>query len=216
MKPETTTAPASHPSAATAARILAAAEELFAEHGFDAVSMNAIAAAASVSKANVFHHFSSKKTLYLAVLRNACRDSTRYLQELFVDSGPLSQRLTNFIRKQLGSMFEHSRVTRLILRELLENGGQQGRDLAQKVFGDNFGRLVEILRAAQARGELRAGTDPAMIATLLIGTAVFFFEAQAVLRHFPDVRFGDDPDDYSRMLVDLLLHGILAPVPRTP
>ena len=33
-------------------RILAAAEELFARQGFDAVSMNTIAEAASVSKAN--------------------------------------------------------------------------------------------------------------------------------------------------------------------
>ena len=35
-------------------RILAAAEELFARQGFDVVSMNAIAEAASVSKANIF------------------------------------------------------------------------------------------------------------------------------------------------------------------
>jgi TetR/AcrR family transcriptional regulator len=192
------------------ARILAAAETLFAKHGFDAVSMNTIAERAHVSKANIFHHFSSKKALYLAVLRVACRDSTEHLQELFVETGPLPERLANFTRKQLASMFEHAEVTRLILRELLKDGERQGRDLAEKVFGDNFAQLVEILRTGQARGELRADMDPAMIATLLIGASVFFFESQEVLRHFPDVKFAHDPQRYSSILVDILLRGILA------
>jgi TetR/AcrR family transcriptional regulator len=198
------------PAGDATARILAAAEALFSKHGFDAVSMNAIAEKAKVSKANIFHHFSSKKALYLAVLRVACRDSTQYLQELFVETGPLPERLTNFIRKQLASMFEHGEVTRLILRELLKDGERQGRDLAEKVFGDNFAQLVEILRTGQARGELRADMDPAMIATLLIGASVFFFESQEVLRHFPDVKFAHDPQRYSGLLVDILLRGILS------
>jgi TetR/AcrR family transcriptional regulator len=198
------------PAGDATARILAAAEALFSKHGFDAVSMNAIAEKARVSKANIFHHFSSKKALYLAVLRVACRDSTQYLEELFVETGPLPERLTNFIRKQLASMFEHGEVTRLILRELLKDGERQGRDLAEKVFGDNFAQLVDILRTGQARGELRADMDPAMIATLLIGATVFFFESQDVLRHFPDVKFAHDPQRYSSLLVDILLRGILS------
>ncbi len=64
----------------TVARILAAAEELFSRRGFDAVSMNEIAEAAGVSKANIFHHFESKNALYLAVVRNACSDSVERLQ----------------------------------------------------------------------------------------------------------------------------------------
>jgi len=202
--------PPTRPVGDATARILAAAEALFAKHGFDAVSMNAIAERANVSKANIFHHFSSKKALYLAVLRVACRDSTEHLQELFVETGPLPERLTNFTQKQLASMFEHGEVTRLILRELLKDGERQGRDLAEKVFGDNFAQLVGILRTGQARGELRADMDPAMIATLLIGASVFFFESQEVLRHFPDVKFAHDPQRYSSLLVDILLRGILS------
>ncbi len=198
------------PAGDATARILTAAEALFAKHGFDAVSMNTIAERASVSKANIFHHFSSKKALYLAVLRVACRDSTQYLQELFVETGTLPERLANFARKQIASMFEHGEVTRLILRELLKDGERQGRDLAEKVFGDNFAQLVEILRTGQARGELRADMDPAMIATLLIGAMVFFFESQEVLRHFPDVKFAHDPKRYSGLVVDILLRGILS------
>lgn len=194
-----------------AARILRAAEALFSRHGYDGVSMSAIALQAGVSKANVFHHFSSKSALYLAVLQAACRDSAEHLNRLGADSGTLPERLSDFAENQLKHMLEQGRVTRLVLRELLKGGEQQGRELAEQVFGDNFARLVDILRVGQARGELRADVDPAMVATALIGANVFFFESHEVLRHFRDVDFALAPGRYSRMLVDLLLHGIANP-----
>jgi len=204
------------PRTESVARILAAAERLFSESSFEAVSMNDIAAAAGVSKANIFHHFASKQTLYVEVVRGACRDSTERLQNLDADDGPFAQRLGVFAGGMLGNMLEHDQVQRLILRELLTNGEERGRELAEQVFGDNFARLVGILRAAQTRGELRADLDPAMAATLLIGANVFFFEAQQVLRHFPDVDFALEPTRYSQMLTDILLRGILAPTNNKP
>ena len=41
--------------------IMDAAETLFAEKGFDAVSMSAIAKLADTSKPNIYHHFKNKK-----------------------------------------------------------------------------------------------------------------------------------------------------------
>lgn len=204
---EDATTPARAGSEAVA-RVLEAAEALFSESGFDGVSMNAIAAAAGVSKANIFHHFSSKKELYLAVVRAACRDSSERLQRFDGTSGPFAQRLGAFAQGMLSGMLEQEQVQRLILRELLKDGEQRGREFAEQVFGDSFARLVGILRAGQRRGELRREVDPAMVATLLIGASVFFFEARAVLRHFPDVSYADDPERYSMLLTDILLRGI--------
>ncbi len=202
------------PGSETAARILAAAEDLFSRCGFDAASMNDIAEAAGVSKANIFHHFESKNALYLAVVRNACADSIERLQQLQHEDGAIPVQLADFAGKHLKSLLEHDRVSRLILRELLsEKGARHAQELAEKVFGENFAILVEIVRTGQHRGELRADLDPAMVATLLIGANVFFFESQEVLRHFKDVDFTRDPERYSRMLMDILLAGIRAPKP---
>jgi TetR/AcrR family transcriptional regulator len=196
------------PSGEALARIRAAAVALFSERGYDGVSMNEIAAGAGVSKANVFHHFSTKNALYLEVVGQACRHTPERLDELEDDSRPFGERLAHFAREHLATLLAEEQVSRLILRELLENGPRRGRELAEQVFGEQFARFVAILRAAQERGELRADADPAMIATLLIGADAFFFEARDVLRHFPDVGYADDPGRYSAMLADLLLHGI--------
>jgi AcrR family transcriptional regulator len=54
--------------AATKERILDAAEGLFMEHGFEATSLRAITAAATVNLAAVNYHFGSKEELFEAVL----------------------------------------------------------------------------------------------------------------------------------------------------
>jgi TetR/AcrR family transcriptional regulator len=194
----------------TSARILTAAEALFAEHGFDAVSMSAIAEAASVSKANVFHHFNSKHALYQATLRRACEKTTRQLNHMVTQSGAVAANLGEFAENHLESILEHDQFARLILREILSDMPKEQLKIAQQVFGENFSDLVTIIRRGQDRRELRADLDPALVATLLVGANVFFFQARNVFRHFPEVNFADDPAHYTRMMVDILLRGILA------
>lgn len=194
----------------TARRILEVAENLFADHGFDGVSMNAIAERAGVSKASVFHHFSSKDALYLAVLRDCAQQQALMLEEMVQEPGPVAERLRAFARAHLAHVLERKQLSRLMQRELLKGGSRRGQELAQQVFGENFARFVEILRRGQAQGELRADIDPGMVAVIIVGANVFYFQSQHILRHFPAVTFGDDPDEYSSKLMDLLLHGILA------
>ena len=190
-------------------RILAAAEKLFAESGFDAVSMNAVAELAGVSKANIFHHFSSKDALYLAAMRDACRRSSPLMDNLEGTSGTFAERLQHFARAHLAHLLENAQTSRLILREVIENDPQRCQELAEQVFGDNFARLVAIMRSGQERGELRADVDAGMVAALLIGADMFFFQMRQVSPHLPDAKhLSADPAAYSKLLVEILMHGI--------
>ena len=190
-------------------RILAAAEKLFAESGFDAVSMNAVAELAGVSKANIFHHFSSKNALYLAVMGNACRRSNPLMDSLEKDGGAFAERLRRFAHAHLAYLLEHEQTSRLVLREVIQNDPQRCRELADQVFGGKFARLAAIMRGGQERGELRADLDPGMVAILFIAADLFFFQSREVSRHLPDIRhLSADPAAYSNLLVDILMHGI--------
>jgi len=53
---------------ATRAHLVAVAKELFAERGFERVSVNLVLERADVSKGSLYHHFSSKEALFEAVL----------------------------------------------------------------------------------------------------------------------------------------------------
>ena len=54
--------------AATQGAILAAARRLFTEEGFEATSIDDIAAAAGVAKGAVYHHYESKEAVFALVL----------------------------------------------------------------------------------------------------------------------------------------------------
>ncbi|EHL98901.1 transcriptional regulator, TetR family [Acetobacteraceae bacterium AT-5844] len=57
--------------------ILLAAAELFMEEGYAAVSMDAVAKAAGVSKATLYAHFSGKEALFEAIVSAGCESMRR-------------------------------------------------------------------------------------------------------------------------------------------
>src|SRR5437868_15103349 len=58
--------------------ILNAAEEVFAEHGFDGARIDAIAETAGYNKSLLFQYFDDKLGLYTAVNKRADRDLTEF------------------------------------------------------------------------------------------------------------------------------------------
>jgi AcrR family transcriptional regulator len=70
----------------TKERLLNEAEALFAQKGFDAVSIREITTVAHCNLAAVNYHFSSKQNLYLEVFRSRWVPRARRLQEYFKKS----------------------------------------------------------------------------------------------------------------------------------
>src|SRR5579875_2464686 len=66
------TRPQEHEAGGKVESILAAAKRSFLARGFEAVSMDAIAREAGVSKATVYAHFSGKEELFGAVIGREC------------------------------------------------------------------------------------------------------------------------------------------------
>ena len=189
--------------------IMDAAETLFAEKGFDAVSMSAIAKLANTSKPNIYHHFKNKKDLYLAVIKTAARHSSSLLDALAEAPGSLQNKLSRFSAGQLGNILAHKRRTQLILREALSGGTDRGRDIAKHVVGEGFSRLVAMIREGQHRNEFRREVDPALAAFMIVASNVFFFQGAAVMQHIPDINFTNDADQYCNGVMDLFFKGIL-------
>ena len=54
--------------------ILAAANEVFGERGYEHVRIDDVAAAAGISKALIYEHFASKQDLYIELLNNAAQE----------------------------------------------------------------------------------------------------------------------------------------------
>lgn len=189
--------------------ILDAAEILFAQKGFDAVSMSAIARLANTSKPNIYHHFKNKHDLYLAVMKTAVRRSSALLDTLEHSPGTFKQHLTEFASGQLENLLTHTRSTQLMLRETLSEGSQYGQEITQLAMGEVFNRLVAMVQHGQQENEFRKDINPMLAAFMIISANMFFFQASPTMQNIPEVDFIEDTSAYSKNVMDILLNGML-------
>lgn len=132
-------------------KILAAAHGLFYRNGFRGTSMDDVACAAGMSKANVFHYYPTKDALGLAVFDHAAADMKIKLAELFM-------RRRDPIRA-VARMFDEAAG---FLRQNGCSGGCFFGNLAQELSDHNEPirlRLAEYLRFWA--GQLAASLDRA-------------------------------------------------------
>lgn len=101
---------------------LDAALEVFLEHGFVGAGMDDVAAAAGVSKVTVYHHFTDKQGLFVAVIEAAIREAeagSQALVEHLATSDDLLRDLTRFARRHVALVTQPHlvRMRRLIVAE---------------------------------------------------------------------------------------------------
>ncbi|MAA75907.1 MAG: TetR family transcriptional regulator [Salinisphaeraceae bacterium] len=180
--------------------ILGAAKELFAEKGFDAVSVSAIAERAGSGKTNVFHHFGNKQRLYFAVMRGAVDRSELNMRAVTESDAEGCERLREAIRLHYNLLEEDPERARLIMREVMFSSPRQGQELAEEVFGDHFQAMIEMVRSLG----LGSGQRAAFVAFMLMAANVMRFHCRNVMRHFPDSEFQDDLDGYVEYLSTML------------
>ena len=111
----------------TKARILGAAEEVFAQHGFEGASTREIAARAHVNISSLHYHWASKETLYVAVFRNVFERIMDHLEStitpLLGDDGLRGEQrdVVDRIMRELFDFFAaQPTIPRLLLRRIVE------------------------------------------------------------------------------------------------
>jgi TetR/AcrR family transcriptional regulator, mexJK operon transcriptional repressor len=100
--------------------ILAAAKQSFLVRGFGAVSMDAIARAACVSKATVYAHFTSKEELFGAVIGRECESRFAGFSARELDPGDVAASLLVLGRRFLELILSPDAIAlhRIILGEV--------------------------------------------------------------------------------------------------
>jgi TetR/AcrR family transcriptional regulator len=189
--------------------ILEAAECLFAEKGFDAVSMSAIAKLAKTSKPNIYHHFKNKNDLYLSIMKNAVQSTSILLDALEDAHGPFKQRLADFSAGQLDNILSHKRSSQLILREALSGNSESGREIAKHLVSNVFSRLIALIQRGQQENEFRGDIDPTLAAFMIVSANMFFFQASPITQQLPEIHLTNDAADYSKGVMDILFNGLL-------
>jgi len=123
-------------AASTKDRILGAAEELFAQRGFDGASLRRVTAAAGVNLAAVNYHFGSKEKLVEHVLRRRLDAlNARRLDALILIEGRADTTLERVLDAYIRPALELSH----------DAGGALFMRMLARAFAEHDGRLREFL-----------------------------------------------------------------------
>ncbi|SUD68385.1 TetR family transcriptional regulator [Pseudomonas putida] len=136
--------------------ILEAAKTLFLSLGYANTSMDAVAAAAGVSKLTVYSHFNDKQTLFGSAVMATCQNQLPDLMFEYPEGAPVEQVLLNIARgfQALISSDEAVKLSRLIMAQ-----GSQDPSFGEFFYEAGPKRVLAgmegLLRGVAERGLLR-------------------------------------------------------------
>ena len=158
---------------ANLARILKAAERVFAETGFEGASMAEIAERARLPKANLHYYFGTKEALYRAVLNDILGVWLAPMAAIRPDSDP-AEAIAAYVEAKVAASRDRPLASRVFANEVLHGGGQIERFLAREL------RALVAEKAAVLDGWIKDGRMAPL------DSKHFFFMVWALTQHYAD------------------------------
>ena len=154
-------------------RILDAARFLFAERGFDTVTMSDVAERAGVVRATVFNHFGSKGALVEAITESVLDVWGGMLERALADEKSSTPTLVRALFEQMGRGIEQFHgFYRGVFREMMKiQVGLDEGGLAERASERARARLERLLARGQQRGELSARFETDDLVTAFMSLA---------------------------------------------
>ncbi len=146
----------------TAARILDAAEALFAERGYEGTTLRDVAARVGIRNPSLYNHFVSKDSLYTAVLERGIGPVLEALSESVASGADTYQDSSPIVERMMELLSQRPNLPRLILHETLA-GGQRLTPMLRDWIAPIFARAHEMVEAGPATERWGADRIPLLV-----------------------------------------------------
>lgn len=169
--------------ASTSQRLLEAATEVFAEHGYRNARIRDICKRAQANVAAVNYHYRDKEQLYRAVIENAffSLSDDDPIPRSVIDQGIVEQQLYVFVRSLLGQLLTEGQsavYARLVARELVDP-----TSALEKVIDQGIAPQIELL-CTMIRSHVGQNCSEQAVrrtATSILGQCLFYYFARPVI-----------------------------------
>jgi len=146
--------------------ILEAAFALIVEEGYDALTMEKVAARVGISRQTLYHHFSSREDIALRAILTLMEQGIAAIQS-FDTSVPPVERLKLVVRWMIESRFQPACAALVKVRHSLVS--VKAHPDYRRAFERRASALAEIVASAQSDGDLRPDLPSRLIVQMLLG-----------------------------------------------
>ena len=126
----------------TAEKILDAAEDLFAEKGYDATSLGDVADTVGIRSPSLYNHFRNKEALYTAVVERLIARFAFPLLEM-LNEEVTHKSVLKWLVKLVNLHHDNPNFARLMQHAALSGGPQQAKELIERMLKPIFERRGE-------------------------------------------------------------------------
>jgi TetR/AcrR family fatty acid metabolism transcriptional regulator len=148
-------------------RILAAAERIFARHGFFSARVSEIAKEAGVADGTIYLYFKSKDDLLISLFESRMKQVNTELRAAIADRPPIEQ-LRAFIHTYLQLVSDEPAAAEVLTIELRQSSKFM-KEYENPEFVDFLRLLGGIIAEGQARGELDCAIPSHIAARMIFG-----------------------------------------------
>lgn len=187
-------------------RIMEAAEELFAEKGFDGTSVRDIAEEAGVNLAMISYYFGSKDKLMESLFKYR-GESIKLQLENMIENKELSSLqkvyalIDNYIDRIMKQQCFHKILSRIQMVELKGITTQ----LIHELKRTNQELVKKLIQEGQRRGEFRKNIDVPLMMATLVGTTSHLVTTQHYYRKLNNLESLPD-DEFEKLIKKKLSH----------
>jgi len=162
----------------TKATIFRAAAKLFAEKGYNGVSMREISEQSSVTKPTIYYYFGNKEGIYKALIQEALAYHTEDLKQISLLNIPVKQKLVELMKRRFQVSLRHPEWTKFVLEVFNHydnlpclNGFKDEVESHGKIFTDMIQNGIN-------SGEFGASAKPELVAEVMAGVLMHFLMDQ--------------------------------------
>ena len=201
-------------SISTEEKIFQAAITVFVEKGRYGAKMQEIADKAQINKAMLHYYFRSKDKLYSHVFETVFSHVFGSIHHIFERDIPFSEALRLFLDEYIDLIDNNPKVPLFIMRELSEGAEFLQEIVSRELLSNDF-RLPQLfidkIQKAVDSGEIRA-VDPMQLFITIIGSSLYFFMAEPMLKIFVGSSRGFDRmtflEERKEHIFDIIINGI--------
>ncbi|MCC7403298.1 MAG: TetR/AcrR family transcriptional regulator [Bdellovibrionales bacterium] len=194
-------------------QLLAAAIKLFAEKGFEAVTVREVAREANINFGLIRYYFTDKTGLYRACIQKYGQtrlDSARRFLEPATSLADFKLKLRYAIEDIIEAQLQDPSLTKLALREV-----ESENSIADDIFRDTLivmaKSFIRFFADAQKKGFMNSAVDPGFLTHSIQGIINHLVRTDSIrAKHFNfSVRSTDRRKKIAEDLYQLILNGIL-------
>ncbi len=162
--------------------IFTTAARLFAEKGYNGVSMRELSERSGVSKPTIYYYFGSKEGIYTALLNEGIRHCTMHFKDIQARPIPSREKLALIVKALFEDALQYPDVTKFFLNLFILSDNMTFLRAYRTEAAGHTHVITEIVKRGIRIGELAPGTDPVLVADMLVGAVAHLIWHQTKIR----------------------------------